>query len=149
LNTRGRSSEHLGVAAIEIDESRFPIVVVTFTGNATDAEFSDYLASMTAMMVRRGTHNVTILDARKSGVTPPKQRKMQGEWLKANKERLERQSLGSAFVIDSPLVRGVLTAILWIAPMPQAHIVVSTIEEAEAWAHRRVREATPAKSSAR
>ncbi|MBC7173876.1 MAG: hypothetical protein H5U40_15655, partial [Polyangiaceae bacterium] len=41
--------------------------------------------------------------------------------------------VGYAFVISSSLVRGALTAILWLAPMPAPHRVVGTVGEGEAW----------------
>lgn len=44
----------------------------------------------------------------------------------------------SAFVLASPLVRGLLTAILWISPMPAPHEIVATVAEAEAWLNERL-----------
>ena len=38
-----------------------------------------------------------------------------------------------AFVIDSPIVRGALTAILWIQPLPYEHRIVGTRADANAW----------------
>ncbi|MES1178073.1 MAG: hypothetical protein ABUL62_27365 [Myxococcales bacterium] len=43
-------------------------------------------------------------------------------------------SAGSAFAIDSPLVRGGLTAIAWLQSLPSPFIVVATLAEAEGWA---------------
>jgi hypothetical protein len=128
------------VASITIDDSRHPLVLVTFVGGATDAEFQDYLDRMEKLVVLRRETNCTILDATRAGDTPAKQRRMQSEWLKRNETLLAKYSAGTAFVITSPLVRGLLTAILWVSPMAAPHTVVATVDEAEAWAIARLRE---------
>ncbi len=128
------------MAAILIDESRFPLVVVTFPGSYSDQEFDRYLETMSGLLQRR-TKNVTVLDARQSGSPPAKQRAKQAAWMKDNRALLEQYSCGSAFVISSPIVRGALTAILWLQPMPVAHTVVATLAEAEQWAATRLRAA--------
>jgi hypothetical protein len=129
------------MAAPRIDVSRHPIVVVTFDGLATDREFEEYLAAMTKLVLDRRQPNVTILDARASGRSPATQRKKQADWLKQHDQLLRRYSLGTAFVITSPLVRGVLTAILWVQPMSTPHTVVATLDEADRWAREKLREA--------
>lgn len=122
---------------IRFDETRFPIVVVTFAGTATDAEFHAYLAAM-SRMIRKKQVTATILDASEAGSTPAVQRRLQAEWLKINAELLRVYSAGTAFVITSPLVRGALTAILWVQPMPSPHTVVGTLGQAEAWAKKQL-----------
>lgn len=116
-----------------VDESRFPLVVVTFREVADDREFDAYLDRMSAL-VRRQKKNVVILDASEAGAAPASQRKKQADWITQNSELLRAHSLGTAFVISSPLVRGMLTAIFWLQPMPNPHAVVGTYAEAERWA---------------
>ncbi len=124
---------------IEIDEKRFPLVLVTFEGSVPNDQFEQYLRGMDRMLSRRQP-NVTILDATRSDRSPAVQRKMQADWIKTNREALEQYSCGTAFVISSPLVRGVLTAILWMQPLPQGYTVVATLAEAEDWAVGRLRQ---------
>lgn len=121
-------------SGITVDLSRFPIVNVRFGTSWSDADFDRYLETMEREALARCEPNVTILDARGAMNTPAIQRRKQAEWLRRHEATLKQHSLGTAFVIDSALVRGVLTAILWMQPMPAAHIVVATIEEAERWA---------------
>jgi hypothetical protein len=128
------------VSAPTIDTSRHPIVVVRFSGYISEPEFDVYLASMT-QLISRSERTLTILDARRAIRNPPSQRKKQADWLKANEQRLRQYSLGTAFVITSPFVRGVLTAILWLQPLPNDHTVVSTMAEAEDWAAAKLRAA--------
>ncbi len=138
--------------AIRMDDSRHPIVVVTFDGPSTDAEFRAYLDDMTRLVVARREPNVTILDARAAGSTPATQRRMQADWLEKHDAELRRYSAGTAFIITSAMVRGILTAILWLQPMAAPHVVVATFEEAEAWAREQLRArgvAAPATRAAR
>ena len=128
------------MSSIEFDDSRFPIVRVTFVGVVTSEEFERYLDSMTKLLLRRQM-NVMVLDASRAGLSPPIQRRRQAEWMKEHDAELRRYSKGTAFVITSTLVRGALTAILWLQPMPTPHVVVSTIEEAETWARSKLRDA--------
>ncbi len=131
----------MSVAAPKLDVSRRPLITVTFDGLATDAEFDAYLDQMTEMVLARKERTVTILDARASGRAPATQRKKQADWLKEHDADLRRYSLGTAFVITSPLVRGVLTAILWVQPMATAHVVVASMDAAERWAAEQLRSA--------
>jgi hypothetical protein len=119
---------------IAIDDTRRPLIVVTFVGSATDAEFDAYLDAMATSVLARRERTVTLLDATRSDATPAAQRRRQAEWLKTHDAELRRYSLGTAFVIRSPIVRGVLTAILWIQPMSVPYTVVATRNEGEAWA---------------
>lgn len=126
------------MGSITIDEGRFPLVTVTFVGDVSNDEFKAYLERLDRLLAR-GEPNAMVMDARRSARSPAIQRKLQADWIKEREALLRRLSCGTAFVITSPLVRGVLTAILWLQPMPQPHTVVATPEEAEAWAIAKLR----------
>jgi hypothetical protein len=128
------------VAAPVIDASQLPIVVVRFNGYISDPEFDVYLATMTGLLTRN-SKMVAILDARAAIRNPPSQRQKQADWIRANEELLRQHSLGTAFVLTSPLVRGVMNAILWLQPLPTEYTVVGTLEEAERWAEDRLQSA--------
>ena len=125
------------MGAFRFDDSRFPLVVVTFSGSLGDDDFEAYLARMSGLLARR-SKNVTLLDARAADSPSARQRAKQADWLKANRETLQQYSLGTVFVISSAMVRGALTAILWMSPMPAGHTVVGTLEEGEHWAYERM-----------
>jgi hypothetical protein len=128
------------VAAPTIDTARHPIILVTFSGYVSEPEFDAYLASMTKV-ISRPEKTVTIYDARYAIRNPASQRRKQADWLKQHEEQLRQYSLGTAFVITSPFVRGVLTAILWLQPMVSDYVVVGRMDEAEAWAAKKLRAA--------
>jgi hypothetical protein len=127
----------MSVAAPTIDTRRKPVVVVRFNGYISEPEFDAYLAAMTKV-VSGSEKTLTILDARRAIRNPESQQEKQAEWLKHHEERLRRCSLGTAFVITSPLVRSALAAILSLQPLPSEYRVVATMDEAEAWAAKRL-----------
>jgi hypothetical protein len=129
-----------GMPEIRIDESRYPLVLVTYDGIVSDDQFREHLAQMDRMLTSGREPNVIVVDARKAGVTPPTQRKMQADWQAVNHDAIAERSLGTVFVLDSAPLRGVLTAILWLSPLPNAHAVVATKDEAWTWAEQKLRE---------
>lgn len=118
---------------ITFDESRLPLVVVTFRGTASTAEFEEYLRLLRVNLGRRQPTAV-VVDSRKMVTMSAAQRKRQAEWIDSNREDLLRFTRGTAFVINNPLMRGALTAIFWLTRYETPYVVVATLEEAEAWA---------------
>jgi len=124
--------------SINVSSTRFPLLVVDFIGRPNDTQFSCYLNAMDAHIARclaEGKHSVVLVDT--LNATSPvsaSQRKMQAEWMEKSFARSKETMRGMVFVIDSMLVRGVLTAILWLQKMPCEHAVFGTRSEAEAWA---------------
>jgi hypothetical protein len=129
------------MGSIRVDDSRFPLVVTTFDGPVSDAEFEDYLQATTKKTLARQTRNVVIVDASGATRPPASQRKRQAEWLNENQALLKQYNLGTVFVISSALIRGGLTAIFWLAPMPSPTTVLATYSQAVAWAFERLRAA--------
>jgi hypothetical protein len=117
---------------------RFPLLIVEFEGVASDEQFRDYLLGMDRHVERCAAcaqRTVVVVDTlRATSPVSAAQRRLQAEWLAGNLERVQANMLGMVFVIDNVLVRGVLTAILWLQEMPCEHTVVGTREEAEKWA---------------
>lgn len=124
---------------IHVDDTRHPLVVVRFEGDLTDHELAHYLAEMESRVLARRQTSATVVDATLVRSVTARQRRMQAEWMEKHEEALARHSVGSAFVITSSLVRGTLTAILWLKPMPTPHVVVSTLAEAEHWCREQLR----------
>ncbi|NUP13162.1 MAG: STAS/SEC14 domain-containing protein [Polyangiaceae bacterium] len=134
------------MGSIRIDDDRTGMLVVTFVGTVSDDEFKRYLDEVGAPLQRRAPYAV-VLDARASDRTPAVQRKLQADWLTQHRSELARYCVGNAFVITSPLVRGVLTAILWLQPLPVPYVVCSSLEAARKWARDRLAVREPARSS--
>ncbi len=122
---------------IDVDERRWPLVVYRFRGRVSMEEMNDYLARQDVLLARhQPTLSLVLTEEPKLWETPVLRR--QAEWIKKNEETLRRYSLGAALVIESPIVRGMLKAVLWIQPMPQPYAVFPTIEEALRWLREQV-----------
>ena len=122
--------------AFTIDDSQWPRGEIRYEGLATPEEFDAYLEDV--RRIRSRGPNVLILDGRKSGMLPARIRRRQAEWLDENRAMLERNSRGTVFVLESSVLRGALTAILWLAPIPGEWAVLRSLEEAERWADERL-----------
>ena len=125
---------------IEVDERAWPLVVFKFRGRTTMEELEGYLARQDAMLARQQTMvSLVLAEEAKLWDTPVMRR--QADWIKAHKDELRRLSLGAALVIPSPVIRGMLKAIMWIQPMPQPHTIVATPEDGLRWLREQVRRA--------
>ena len=131
-------------ATIQFDQSRWPLVVVTHHGAATDEEFDAYLVKLKQNLdraVREKMKTVLIFDATHAGNSSAKQRQKQAAWMKQHEAPSRLHSAGYAFVIPSTIIRGALTAILWLSPMPAPYVVVATLAEAQSWCLKMLSEA--------
>lgn len=123
-----------------IEQQRWPLVVVTYDGGIDDAAFEAHLSEYQSVL-DRGQRYAAVFDATRAAVPPPRQRHLQAKFMDRHRATLARLCVGGGFAISSSLVRGAMTAILWLAPMPFEHVVVSTRGEAERWALERLRRA--------
>jgi hypothetical protein len=113
------------------------VKVVEFVGTLDDAAFRAYLADNDALLARRERYAI-VVDATRAGVIDSAQRKLQSEWMLQHDRDLRTFCAGIAFVITNPLVRGALTAISWLSPMPMPSTVVEKREAAVVWCRERL-----------
>lgn len=123
--------------SIVIDLALAPVYVVTFSGAVTDAEFDQYLAAVAALF-EHGSERALVYDARRASPAPASQRRKQAAWMKSYEREIRKSTAGIAFVIPSPLVRGALTAILWLQPLACHHLVTGDFQHALAYARERL-----------
>ena len=117
---------------IRLDDSQFPLVVTVWPeGDVTDAELEAWIAASKALW-DRGPQAALHVGMRATGLTSV-QRKRMAELSKQNERRLRDVVVATAIVADSPLVRGIVTAIHWVAPPPLPQRVFARRSEAEAW----------------
>ena len=122
---------------IDIDERHWPLVVYRFRGGVSLAELEAYLQRQDELLARQQpTASAVLTEGAKLWETPVLRR--QAEWIKQNQDLLRRYSVGAALVLHSPIVRGMLKAILWMQPMPQPHVVCATVPDALAWLRERL-----------
>lgn len=108
-----------------------------FTGKSNDdADFVRYLASIDDLDVRaRGRSDAAIITLVEEGNPPPN-----AKWRRAIGEQSSRTKTRpvGALVSSSPLIRGVVTVLDWLAPKRfEQHVAVATFEEAIVWIEAR------------
>ncbi|CAN5298581.1 hypothetical protein BH09MYX1_BH09MYX1_05970 [soil metagenome] len=117
---------------IALDRSKWPVVIVRFVGTPSDEEFARYLAIYDELLAEKQRYGL-VFDALAADVPTARRRAMQAKWIRDHSVQLAEYCLAGAFVIGSPLIRGALTAIFWIQPMPFPHVVCGKVEEGERW----------------
>jgi hypothetical protein len=103
-------------------------LLIRFQGALSDDECLAYLAGMRAEL--HGPKRVWLFDARLLTSATIRQRCMQGEWMDTNRALLNAHCARAAFVIDSAIVRGIFTAVLWISPMSVPYEIFATFDKA-------------------
>ena len=127
-----------GGPRIDLVDTQRPLYVVAIHGVPTDEQFQGYLDWMVEV-AGRGPHAM-VIDATHSGMVSARQRKMQAQWMEEHEELNRRTTAAMSFVLPNPLLRGLLTAILWLQPMPCPFSVVSTRARGVRYCEARLRE---------
>ncbi len=120
------------MSAIVFKEDFAPVYLFSFQGEASAEEFDAYIASLDRVLTASrstGRRFLMVFDATHAGSLPAPHRKRMGEWLKTNADDLRRLNVASIFIINSAVVRAILTGILWIQPLPNEYRIVPTLTE--------------------
>jgi len=131
----------------------FPLLIVEFYGAPDDVEFAAYISKVEAAAergARRGlsiSRTAILFDTTHSTrPVTPSQRRMQADHMRRMKETTGSSAgsdlVGVCFVLTNTLIRGVLTAVLWLQPVSHRFEICSTRREADEWCRQWVR--TPA-----
>lgn len=106
-------------------------------GKPSDEEVEGYFDALREVVARLGTHAL-VYDARNAGMPTARQRRVIAELTRARSGELRPHCVGIAFVIDAVMLRGALSAILWLQPMLVRHVVLDSVDDAERWARARL-----------
>ena len=98
-----------------------------------------YLAERAAYLAR-GEPHVCIVDAREVLMPAACLRQRYTEWLREHEAPLRRWTLGSAYIVQTPAVRMMVSVIRHCAPMTTPFVVTATMPPAAAWAAERFQE---------
>ncbi|MBL8950366.1 MAG: hypothetical protein JNK82_06295 [Myxococcaceae bacterium] len=119
--------------SFRVDDSRWPIAVITVEGVLDDVQVDAYVAAGTQLL-ERGEPYVVVIDLRAMGTVTAYARARNTQWAEAHREQLHRTCRGSVFVITSPLLRFVTMTALLLAPLPMPYAVRRELDEALVWA---------------
>ncbi|MBC8069974.1 MAG: hypothetical protein IAG13_16670 [Deltaproteobacteria bacterium] len=124
--------------AIDVELDRFPLVVIRMSAAPTDDDFQRYLGRCEALMVGDQLYSIVLVAMAHAPMPQTRHARAQATWMKAHDARIARHIASMAFVLPSPLVRGVLRAVLQMQPLPVEHRVFRGEAEATAWSDERL-----------
>jgi hypothetical protein len=110
----------------------WPLLVHVLDGTATPAELDAWLSKLEGFLAR-GEKNLTLCIGQNMKMWEPALLRRCANWMREHQGTIRERSLGFAFVLPSPVARGLLKALLWLQSLPQAHTVTSTVPEALVW----------------
>lgn len=114
-------------------------MVTTILESMDEAETAAYLDEFIEKVVLRKSPFVSIVDARKMNRAPSaKVRRMIADWEAQHGDLGTRYNRGVAFVTESALIRGAMTALQWISPPKVPTVYEATMESARLWAGTRL-----------
>lgn len=120
------------------DDSRFPIVVIKLD----EAETLDAILTLLTAYFDAGKRLCMVVDGTR-GMKPTldaPQRKKAAEFMRTEKARMQQHMYGVCTASRSQIVRGVITAVQWLSPLPIPGHVCGTLAAGIAWAEARVKE---------
>ena len=121
------------------DRSQFPLVIDVMSGESHDEDIARYIAAHKELLDRKQIY-AAVLDARAGKMMSAPHRKQIADWLKSDKARLEQFHASLAFVAASAILRGILTAVYWVAPPPYPYKIFEHIDDAKTWTLARIAE---------
>jgi hypothetical protein len=120
-----------------LDDSSWPLVIFTAVGTTTDADHDDHLADVYALLGRREPFGI-VFDLSSAAPITAVHRKKQVDWMVRNHSMIKTYLICIGFVMPSAIWRGVLRAILWMHPLPFAHVVEDNVGAATRWVSRQL-----------
>lgn len=136
---------HLGAprhepSRINLDGGLWPLLLVKLGRGATRQDLEAYLESRAASLQRREPH-VCIIDARDVDMPPTQLRQHYIDWLAEHEAPLRQWVLGTAYIIQSPTVRMMMSVIRHFGRLTSPFVVSTAMQPAAAWAAERLHEA--------
>lgn len=130
---------------IDVNDGQWPLVVASFIGQPSDQAFAEYLDKLERNLqdtLARGLKTSVLIDTTQGPLpASAKQQKMQAEWLGHHERILRAGCAGTGFVVQSSVVRSVMTAVMWMHELPHAYAIFATYERAEHWCITRLAQA--------
>lgn len=121
----------------EFDRSEWPVVRFRFIGRMSSEDISRYLVDSTEI-VNGSERYACIMDGTTMLVPEVEFVRRQARWMEEHREAMRRVNVGVALVAPSPLVRGLVRAVLYFQKIPVPSVVFDGLEDARHWTRMRL-----------
>jgi len=121
-----------------VDESGESVYRVCFPATASEEELLEYCRAVESWWPKVDEPVAFIVDARSVKTTSPRQREILAIHERKNQPYTARFMACSALVVSNQIVRGMVTAVYWMAPPNYPHKVTTRIEDAETWVNKQL-----------
>lgn len=125
---------------IVVDRSRHPLIVTTLTGKPTLADVQAHQREMDGLLAENRRYGM-LVDMRAAESGDREAQRQFAAWMKANRPRIEKLTVGSALVLAGAVPRAALSAVLWMQPIPGPYAIFKDVAAGEKWLRERMREA--------
>lgn len=117
-----------GSGEVQFFTADFPVVVVKFPHRPqSEANLDKLIGDVTALLAREERFSLFV-DTRMQVIWNAKQRRRMADWFTEEQERAGRLCVGIVIHTNSEIVRGALTAMLWLVRLPYPIKVVTRVE---------------------
>ncbi len=125
-------------SAWDIDLKAWPLILVRPRPEVTDSQLIAALKAYDEILDKRQGPYAMVMDNRHAPALPAAQRKIIAEYNAAHGTRTRLRCRGTAFVMTSPFVRGLMTAVFWLKKPLAETIVFEELDDALRWARARL-----------
>lgn len=126
------------MSAIRMEDAHTELVTVRFLGRPDDSEFLAYLSDYQAVLERGERYAVVYVTEPNAKLVSHRHARQQATWMAEHESALRERCAGVAFVLPSPVMRGVLRMIMKIQPVPAPYEIFEDEAEARRWAQDRL-----------
>jgi len=120
---------------VKLDEG---VIVVRYDGRPDDTMFERYLAQYARLVMRKVPYAAVYSSLPGARMPHPSHVRRQTAWLREHQDTLREHCCGLGFALRSPLMRGVLRAVLTMQALGAPHVVMDDEADAIAWARARL-----------
>ncbi|MFW5875184.1 MAG: hypothetical protein ACOCXM_00475 [Myxococcota bacterium] len=122
-----------------IDDREAPVYVVTYPDERSDDQVREAHAAIERIYRETDEPVAWVVDASRMRWSPATQRRIVAEHEKRVRPFAERWASGLALVITNDFVRGLFTAVTWMAPLKYPYKMFADRTSAIGWARAQLR----------
>jgi hypothetical protein len=114
-------------------------MILTPTDNVTEQSIEDFMVTFSDVVKSKDERYALVIDLRQRSSMSRKQRKFHIDELNKNKEFAKEFNAGTALIVNSAVVRGIMMSVFWFYNPKHPTDVFKTMEDAFDWANSQVR----------